>query len=376
MPSSIHFLEKLKIQYPIIQAPLAGGGDTPELVAAVGNAGGFGVIGAGYLSPQQISETARVIREKTSRPFGINLFAPTPPPGTDFSLDEAIERLAPYYSELGLPAPTAPARPSFGFDKQAAAALETGASVFSFTFGIPSAEAIAAIKRKGMFLMGTATTVREAVELEKAGVDAVVTQGSEGGGHRGTFSGDFSAGLIGTMALVPQVVDAVRVPVVASGGIMDGRGIAAALALGASAVQLGTAFLTCKEAGIPEAYKQAIAGAREDQTRVTRAFSGRPARGIINRFMTEMESSEEAAAKIPPFPVQNALTRPLRTAAGKQGRAEFLSLWAGQGVRLARRQSASDLIARLVEETEQAIHKLQAAAPREAPRAKWGSTTR
>ena len=223
--------------------------------------------------------------------------------------------------------------------------------------------------------MGTATTVGEAVELERAGVDAVVTQGSEGGGHRGTFSGDFSAGLIGTMALVPQVVDAVRVPVVASGGIMDGRGIAAALALGASAVQLGTAFLTSKEAGIPEAYKQAITSAREDQTRLTRAFSGRPARGIINRFMTEMESSEEAAAEIPPFPVQNALTRPLRTAAGKQGRAEFLSLWAGQGLRLARRQSASELIVRLVEETGQAIHKLQAAAPRGTPVAKTGRAT-
>src|SRR5262249_48839714 len=159
----------------------------------------------------------------------------------------------PYYSELGLPAPTAPAKPSFGFEDQLAAALETGASVFSFAFGIPSSEAIAAIKARGMFLMGTATTVTEAVELEKAGVDAMVTQGSEAGGHRGTFSGDFSAGLIGTMALVPQIADAVHVPVVASGGIMDGRGIAAALALGASAVQLGTAFLTCKEAGISEA---------------------------------------------------------------------------------------------------------------------------
>jgi len=152
--------------------------------------------------------------------------------------------------------------------------------VFSFTFGIPPAEAIAAIKAKGMFLMGTATTVAEAVELQQAGVDAVVTQGSEGGGHRGTFSGDFSAGLIGTMALVPQVADAVRVPLVASGGIMDGRGIAAALALGASAVQLGTAFLTCKEAGIPEAYKQAITSAREDQTRITRAFPGVPLEGL------------------------------------------------------------------------------------------------
>jgi nitronate monooxygenase len=147
------------------------------------------------------------------------------------------------------------------------------------------------------------------------------------------------------------VVDAVRIPVIASGGIMDGRGVAAALALGASAVQLGTAFLTCREAGVSEAYKEAILGAQEDQTRLTRAFSGRPARGIVNRFLAEFESVEKAGA-ILPFPIQNRLTQPLRRAAGKQGRAEFLSLWAGQGVRLARRESAADLVARLAKETE------------------------
>jgi nitronate monooxygenase len=186
-------------------------------------------------------------------------------------------------------------------------------------------------------------------------VDAIVTQGSEAGGHRSTFAGSFEAGLVGTIALVPQVVDAVTVPVIASGGIMDGRGIAAALALGASAVQMGTAFLTCHEAGIPEAYKEAILTAHEDETRITRAFSGRPARGIVNRFMTEIDSISET---ILPFPLQNALTRPLRSAAAKQGRAEFLSLWAGQAVRLARRQSAADLIARLVKETEEAVGRL------------------
>jgi len=370
MSASIHFREKLRIQHPIIQAPMAGGGDTPDLVAAVSNAGGLGFFGAAYLSPLQIAEFAEAVGLKTSRSFGINLFAPTPAPPADLPLEEAVQRLARYYSELGLEAPSVPAKPDFGFAEQLAAALETGASAFSFTFGILPEASIAAIKAKGMFLMGTATTVAEAVELERAGVDAVVTQGSEAGGHRGTFSGDFAAGMIGTMALVPQVVDAVHVPVIASGGIMDGRGIAAALALGASAVQLGTAFLTCKEAGIPEAYKQAITGAREDQTRITRAFSGRPARGIVNRFMNEMESSEEAAQKLPPFPVQNALTRPLRSAAGKQGRAEFLSLWAGQGMRLARRQSAADLVTRLGRETEQAIQKLPAALSPEMPKAK------
>lgn len=168
----------------------------------------------------------------------------------------------------------------------------------------------------------------------------------------------FHAGMVGTMSLVPQVVDAVKVPVVASGGIMDGRGIAAALALGAAAVQMGTAFLTCHEAGVPEVYKQAIVSAREHETRITRAFSGRPARGIVNRFMTEIEFKHGDDA-ILPFPLQNLLTRPLRSAAAKLGRAEFLSLWAGQGVRLARRQSASDLVARLAKKTDAAIAALQ-----------------
>jgi nitronate monooxygenase len=189
-------------------------------------------------------------------------------------------------------------------------------------------------------------------------VDAVVAQGSEAGGHRGTFQGDFASGMVGGISLVPQMVDAVRIPVIASGGIMDGRGIVAALALGASAVQMGTAFLTCEEAGIPDAYKEAILTAHEDQTRITRAFSGRPARGIVNRFMVEVEFNQSDDA-ILPFPLQNSLTRPLRMEAAKQGRSEFLSLWSGQGVRLARRQPAAELVARLAKEIDATIATLQ-----------------
>jgi nitronate monooxygenase len=350
MRISTEFTRRFDLAYPIIQAPMAGNGDTPELVAAVSNAGAIGSFGAAYLAPEQIAAYSAAVHEKTSRPFGINLFAPVSQAPSK-SADAMLARLAPYFAELDLPAPSLPKSVHPSFDDQIAAVLQSSASVFSFTFGMLPPAAVQALKARKMFCMGTATTVEEAVALEKSGVDAVVAQGSEAGGHRGTFSGDFSYGMIGTMALVPQVADAVRVPVIASGGIMDGRGIVAALALGASAAQMGTAFLVCEESGVPDAYKQAILSAREDQTRITRAFSGRPARGIVNRFMTEVELAPGDDA-ILPFPAQNALTRPLRTAAAKQGRAEFLSLWAGQGLRMARRQCAADLVARLAREID------------------------
>ena len=352
MPLATVLTERLALTHPIVQAPLAGGGDTPTLVAAVSEAGGLGFIGAAYLTAAQIAESAKEVRARTGRPFGINLFAPLPAPAP-VDTAPALARVAPYYAELGLERPAPPALPSDTFDVQLAAALDSGAAVFSFTFGVLPAAALAAIKARGMFVMGTATTVEEAITLARAGVDAVVTQGSEAGGHRGTFLGDFDSGMVGTLALIPQVADAVRVPVVASGGIMDGRGVAAALVLGAAAAQMGTAFLTCEEAGVPPAYKDAILAAREDGTRTTRAFSGRPARGIVNRFMREVDAGD-----VLPFPLQNALTRPLRTAAARANRAEFLSLWAGQGVRMARRQKAADLVARLAAEADAALDTL------------------
>jgi len=357
MPRPTDLTKRLGLRHPIIQAPLAGGGDTPRLVAAVSEAGGIGFIGAAYLTPQQIVETAHAVRKLTSQPFGVNLFAPVRPAEGTPDVRRALERVSGYYAELGLAPPVPPSLPSDTFPAQLEAAVDTGAASFSFTFGLIPAEAVAAVKSRGMFLAGTATTVEEAVALQNAGVDAVVAQGSEAGGHRGTFAGDFESSMVGTMALVPQIVDAVRVPVIASGGIMDGRGIAAALALGASAVQMGTAFLTTEEAGVAECYKQAILAAREHQTRLTRAFSGRPARGIVNSFMEQVGRDPDA---ILPFPLQNVLTRPLRTAAAKAGRSEFLSLWAGQGLRMARRQTAAELVARLVSETDDAIARLAA----------------
>jgi len=376
MPVSTVLTQTLGLQHPIIQAPLAGGADTPALVAAVCEAGALGSIGATYLTPRQIAETCAAVRSNTTRPFGINLFVPDAPLPGPVDPAAAVAHVATYFEELGLPRPEPPAASARDFDAQLDAALDGGASVFSFTFGMLPAAARDKVKARGLMIGGTATTVDEAMALGRAGIDFVVAQGSEAGGHRGTFAGPaddaaFEAGMIGTLALVPQIVDAVRVPVVASGGVMDGRGIAAVLALGAAAAQLGTAFLTCEEAGVPDVYKQAILDAREDQTRVTRAFSGRPARGIVNRFMREIggqraagNGPEAAGSELPaagwilPFPLQNALTRPLRTAAAKQGRAEFLSLWAGQGVRMARRMKAAELVAALAEETDAAIARL------------------
>jgi nitronate monooxygenase len=346
------FTQRFKLDHPIIQAPMAGGGDTPELVAAIGNAGGFGVIGAAYLSAAQIAAATKRVAELSDRPFGINLFAAVPFESVDPRA--AKRRVARFYEEIGVAIPGELEPPARMLELQVEAALESNASALTFTFGILPRHAIDAAKARGMAVMGTATTVGEARLLEAGGADFVVAQGAEAGGHRGSFAVPFDQGLIGTIALVPQIADAVSIPVIASGGIMDGRGIAAALMLGACAAQLGTAFLTTQEAGVAAAYKDAIIAAAEDETRITRAFSGRPARGIVNRFMREVEDGA-APGDILPFPLQNALTRPLRAQAAKDNRSEFLSLWAGQGTRMARSTKASLLMAALVAETEAAL---------------------
>ena len=354
MPVHTDFTRLFDLSCPVIQAPMAGGGDTRELVSAVSNAGAIGFIGAAYLTSEQIIERGRAVRAQTSRPFGINLFAPLSSRNvTEDSTAKAVERITPYFEELGLPAPDPPKLPASSFDEQLAASLEIGAQMFSFTFGLLPRQTIQQIKRRGLFVAGTATTVKEAQALVEAGVDAVIAQGNEAGGHRGTFATDFESGAVGSLSLVPQIADAVSVPVIASGGIMDGRGIAAVLILGASAAQMGTAFLTCNEAGIATAYRDAILAATEEETRITRAFSGRPARGIINRLLCEYQNLNEG---ILPFPLQNALTRPLRAEAARQNRSEYLSLWAGQGLRMARRTSAAELIERLEAELSDALN--------------------
>jgi nitronate monooxygenase len=353
-------LARLGIEHAIILAPMAGGAGTPELVAAVSNAGGLGTLGGAYSTPDQISAAIAAVRQRTDRPFGVNLFA-----GGFVAADRVVDPapmlaiLTRHHAELGLPPPTAPRPQPDPFPAQLEAVLAARPAAFSFTFGIPTAEQMMRLKAAGIYVLGTATTVTEARMLVEAGVDAVIAQGSEAGAHRGTFAAPFERAMVGIVALVPAIVDALARaasarPVIASGGIMDGRGIVAAQALGAVAVAMGTAFLVCEEAGVPEAYKAALLRAPEDRTAVTRAFSGRPARGVVNAFWEEVEAAAAGSAEIvPPFPVQNALTRPMRNAAAKAGDAERLSLWAGQGLRLARRMKAAELVEVLVREIEE-----------------------
>jgi nitronate monooxygenase len=339
-------LKRLGIEHPVILSPLSGGPSTPELAAAVSNAGGLGSLGAAYLTPAQILEDIQRTRALTKRPINVNLFAggfPPPPPGLDPA--PMVSILSEVHAALGLPPPTVPAFPRDPFAEQFEAVLEARPEVFSYIFGVPAPDQVAALRARGIAILGTATTVEEGRILIETGVDAIVVQGGGAGGHRGTFAGPFETAMVPTAQLVRQL--APLAPVIAAGGIMDGRDIRMMLDLGAAAAQLGTAFLPCPESGAAEAYKQAVLSATGDTTVVTRAFSGRPARGLKNEFSTRLEAREDA---ILPYPLQNALTRPMRTAAAKLGRAGFLSLWAGQGVARCRAMPAGALVAQLVQE--------------------------
>ncbi|WP_371879498.1 NAD(P)H-dependent flavin oxidoreductase [Nannocystis punicea] len=322
---------------------MAGGPDTPELAAAVSNAGGLGSLGCAYMTEAQIEAAAVKLRTLTSQPFALNLFVRADAPSDPSAAARVSPILGEFRRELGLPAEPPPGPPTPQFEDQLEAVLRARPAVFSFTFGAPTREQIKALHARSIAVIGTATTVEEAVVLASLDVDAVCAQGSEAGGHRGTFLGSFEEALIGTITLVPQIAARVKVPVIAAGGIMDGRAIRAMLGLGASAVQLGTAFMTCPEAGTSEAHRAALATAW--RTVVTRAFSGRPARGVRNRFCEAFAAVEAA-----PFPQQQRLTRDIRAAAAAQGRADIMQLWAGQGAPLGRAMPAATLVELLVRE--------------------------
>jgi len=339
-------LQRLNITLPIFQGPMTGS-DTPQLAAAVSQAGGLGFLGCGMRSPQAMADAAAAVRAATGKPFGMNLFVLETPRPDDAEVAAAMDRLAPLYAQFGL-RPERPARWCEDFTAQFEALIAARPTVASFTFGILSGAQVRRLKSEaGSFVIGTATTVAEALAWQEVGADAVVASGMEAGGHRGTFLGDWDGSQIGTLALVPACVDALKIPVIAAGAIMDGRGIAAAQALGAQAVQMGTAFLACPESGIGPAYRAALARADATQTRITRSFSGRPARGITNAMMARLQPLEHTW---PAYPVHNALMATLRRAAAEADDSDYLALWAGQGVAAARALPAAALVQELVRE--------------------------
>ena len=346
--------ELLKIEYPIIQAPMAGGVTTPGLVAAVSNAGGLGMVGAGYIEPGQLKRQIREIKRLTDRPFGVNLFIPSDfyISKTDFNL--AFNRLQRVRDELNIKEEVPVLPDSKAEDVRFSQLLDVvigeKVPVCSFTFGIPPKEVISKLKSEGIILVGTATSTNEAVINEAAGMDIVVGQGSEAGGHRGTFSEDGGDHLIGTMSLIPQLTDRVSIPVIAAGGIMNGKGVIASLCLGAKGVQMGTAFLTCKESGAHEVYKEAILKAVDTDTVLTRAFSGKWARGIKNQFIKDIDENQ---VPIPDYPVQNILTTQIRKAAASVNDSRFMSLWSGQSPGLAKDQTVKELIRDIVFQAEE-----------------------
>lgn len=354
MPNALlynSFCAQLDIKWPLIQAPMGGGPTTPALVAAVSNAGGLGSLGVAYLSPQSIEQTIKETQKLTQRPFSVNLFAPASTPTLNQEeVDAACNATQAYREELGLIKPSLQAPFTENFEEQFTSILRCRPAALSYTFGLIKKELLQECRQQKIFTMGTATTLEEGLRLQEYGVDAVIAQGAEAGGHRGTFTPEQHDSLIGTFALTRLLAQTLHIPVIASGGIMDGRGIAAALILGAQAAQLGTAFLLCTEAGTSSPYREALNNIQGKETQLTRTFSGRWARGIPNRFMMEMEQHS-----ILPFPAQNAFTRDIRKKATELGKAEFLSLWAGQGVNLIRSMGASQLVDTLYQEALDAL---------------------
>jgi nitronate monooxygenase len=347
---------RLGLAAPIVQGPFGSGLSAVDLVVAVSESGGLGSFGVHHLDGAGIRQVAGDIRARTRRPFALNLWMPLgdsdDPQLSDARWDAACELLRPYFVELGLPLPARPARFGPRFDEQLETVLELEPPVFSFIFGVPRPEVLERCRSAGIFTVGAATTPAEAKLLDRAGVDAIVATGFEAGGHRVSFLMEPEDCLTGTLALIPQVVDVVEAPVIAAGGMAEGRGIAAALKLGASAAQLGTAFLACEESNAAPLHRDKLFSADARRTSLTRAFTGRLARSVHNGFIDAMRGREAALA---PYPVHAWLTAKLRAAALAVGRTDLISLWSGQGAPLLKHRKARELFASLVRETEQAI---------------------
>ena len=349
--------DRLGIRLPLIQAPMRS--STPELVSAVSKAGALGSFGFAYTQPEAMQREAETVRALTHAPFNVNLFVSKQPEAVEAAAQRgALDAVTGYYRELGLPQPE-PVRQPYApdLDAQLRAVEEIRPAVFTFHLGALAQDGVRRLQAQGVKVGGSANCIAEARNLETLGVDFIVAQGAEAGGHRGSFLRDPYDSMIGTLALVRMIVHAVKTPVVAAGGIMDGAGIAAVLALGAQAAWLGTAFVPCPESGAPPVHKDGILSSTDDGTLVTEKFSGKPARAIANRFVREMH---ERSAPHLAFPAQNVLTGKLRAAAAKAGNPDFVAMYAGQAAPLSRALPAAELVAALEAETLEALDRLAA----------------
>jgi nitronate monooxygenase len=340
---------RLELAAPILQGPFGGGLSTPRLAAAVSNSGGLGSYGAYTLAPDEIAKVARDIRALTSQPFALNLWVSDHDPGGLSLSAEDFERVwcifEPYFLELGAPKPERPERFHHAFEDQAEALLDARPAAFSFVFGVPSAKILAECRRRNIVTIGTATSITEALCLEAAGVDFLIATGFEAGGHRPSFLMPAEVSLMGTFALSQVVADRVRIPVISAGGIVDARGIAPAIALGAQGVQIGTAFLACEESGTTPEHRAILFSERAQFTTLTRTFTGRLARGVPNRWVDEMTPR---LRELPPFPIQAWFSAKLKAAAAKAGRTDLVALWAGQATPNLRHRTAPELMASLI----------------------------
>lgn len=343
---------------PIVQAPM-GGATGVDIAIAVSRAGGLGSFAGVAFAPDEIEAGTARLKTEANGPFNVNLLMTPSDVPTPEVVEQGLARLAPVYASAGTPLPAAPNRFGHDFEAQLAAVIRSAPPIASFAFSCLRRDQVEALHAAGCYVVGTANTVAEARAWADVGADGVCAQGMEAGGHRGNFLAEIEDSLIGTMALVATVRDAVDIPVIAAGGIMDGRGVAAALALGADAVQMGSAFLLSDEAITSAPWRRAIEQAPDDPTRLTRAFSGRYARGIENRFMREMRPHE---ANVPAYPIQNRLTQPLRAAAEARGDTELMSLWAGQAVTLAKSGAAGDMVKKWWAEAQAAARAVAARA--------------
>ena len=368
LPLRTRLCDLLAIRYPVIQAPMAGGWTTPELVSEVSSAGGLGMLAGARVSPERLREDILAVRARTARPFGVNFLLAPPEAGNKdtVSVQHFLDR---FREELSLSSgETDLALPPSSLSKQLEIVFEERVPVLGVALGEPG-DLVEQAHAKGMLVTSMVTSVEEAVLVAEGGADVVIAQGAEAGGHRSTFEIDPNgeAALVGTMALVPQVVDAVDVPVVAAGGIMDGRGILAALALGAAGAQIGTRFLLARESGAHAAYRERLLAATEEDTLVTRAFTGRPARGLRNRFVEEYQ---EAGPEPLAWPLQSVAAGDIYHASQSANNGDYSPLFAGQGLRMLKdERGAAEIVEKLVNEAKTVLSRLSGGTPSEQPRA-------